>query len=265
MSLLAAGQAACLAGRLPSPAGAGVSPAHAELRNAPEESVNPKDGYALVRIPAGSFLMGSPGAEGNLNEHPVHEVYLGDYSIGKYEVTVAQFTRYCRETGRAAPDQMGHGDADPVVNVTWPDAAAYCEWAGMRLPTEAEWEKAARGGSATTYWWGDVATHDMANYTGKGGRDAWDDVSPVGRFPANRYGLHDTAGNVWEWCLDLYGADYYAGSPFRNPGGPGEGPSRVLRGGSWDNPADHLRPAHRGFDEPDYSGSLVGFRCARPE
>ncbi len=227
--------------------------------------VNAKDGYALVRVPPGSFRMGSPGAEGYVNEHPGHEVHVDGYFIGKHEVTVAQFTRYCRENRKAAPDQTGRGESDPVTNVTWVDAAAYCEWAGLRLPTEAEWEKAARGGSATTYWWGDVATHDMANYMGKGGRDAWDGVSPVGAFPANAYGLYDTAGNVWEWCLDRYGEDYYANSPSRNPQGPADGRFRVLRGGSWDSPADFMRPAHRGFDETDYSSSLLGFRCAKPD
>ena len=250
-SILVLVQAACAAGRLPAPIVA--------------ETVNPKDGSALVRIPAGAFRMGSPGAEGNLNEHPAHEVDLDAYYIGKYEVTVAQFARYCRENGREAPGQAGHGERAPVVNVTWTDAEAYCGWAGLRLPTEAEWEKAARGGSAASYWWGDVATHDMANYTGRGGRDSWDDVSPAGSFPANPYGVHDTAGNVWEWCLDRYAADYYAGSPPHNPRGPAEGQSRVLRGGSWDSPADFIRPAYRGFDAPDYSSSLLGFRCARPE
>jgi formylglycine-generating enzyme required for sulfatase activity len=209
--------------------------------------------------------MGSPEAEGNLNEHPRHRVHLGAFWISSREVTVAQYERFARETGRALPRQMGHGPQDPVVNVTWWDGDAYCRWAGMRLPTEAQWEKAARGGAVTTYWWGDVATHDLANYTGLGGRDVWDDVSPVGSFPANRYGVHDTAGNVWEWCEDRYGEDFYAASPGRDPVGPAEGDARVLRGGSWDSPADFMRPAYRGFDAPDYSSTLLGFRCALPE
>jgi len=224
--------------------------------------VNPKDGYELVWIPAGEFPMGSPEGEGNDNEHPRRKVYLDDYAIGKHEVTVGRFRGYCRENGKTVPDQMGHGDTDPVINVSWEDAAAYCGWAGLRLPTEAEWEKAARGGTVTTYWWGDVPSRNKANYTGKSGKDVWDDVSPVGSFPPNPYGLYDTAGNVWEWVSDRYGAEYYGQGPHRNPQGPKTGESRVMRGGCWDSPADFLRSAHRDWDAPGYSSTLLGFRCA---
>ncbi len=230
--------------------------------DAPKSTVNPKDGYELVYIPAGEFRMGSPEGEGNDNEHPRHGVYLDGYHIGKDEVTVGRFRRYCRDNGKTMPDQMGHGDTDPVIDVTWEDAVAYCGWAGLRLPTEAEWEKAARGGTGTTYWWGDVPSHNQANYTGKAGKDAWDDVSPVGSFPPNPFGLHDTAGNVWEWVSDRYGAEYYAHSPRRNPQGPETGDSRVMRGGCWDSPADFIRPAQRDWDAPGYSSTLLGFRCA---
>lgn len=252
--LLFPSPAACVAGNTASPAGEASDPR--------TEIVNPKDGYRLVRIPAGDFLMGSPDGEGNDNEHPRHKVFLDGYSIGKYEVTVGQYRRYRRENGGPMPDQMGHGDADPVIDVTWENAAAYCAWAGLRLPTEAEWEKAARGGTATTYWWGDVPSHNRANYTGKAGKDVWDDASPVGSFPPNPFGLHDTAGNVWEWVADRYGTAYYAESPDRNPKGPETGESRVMRGGCWDSPADFLRSAHRDWDAPGYSSTLLGFRCA---
>ncbi len=223
---------------------------------------DPKDGDELVFIPAGEFLMGSPDGEGSEYEHPRHKVFLDGYSIGKHEVTVGRFKRYCRDNRQPMPDQLGHDDAAPVINVSWEDAAAYCTWAGLRLPTEAEWEKAARGGTSTTYWWGDVPSHNKANYTGKAGLDQWDDVSPVGSFPPNPYGLYDTAGNVWEWVHDWYGADYYKKTPYRNPEGPQTGESRVLRGGSWDSPADFLRPAQRDWDAPSYSSTLLGFRCA---
>lgn len=228
----------------------------------PKVISNHKDGYELVYIPAGEFPMGTPDSEGNDNEHPRHKVSLDGFYMGKHEVTVGRFKRFCLDNGREMPDQMGHADADPVINVTWDDAAAYCEWAGLRLPTEAEWEKGARGGTATTFWWGDVASHNMANYTGRSGRDTWDDVSPVGSFPPNPYGLHDTAGNVWEWCSDWYSEVYYGNSPYKNPKGPETGESRVLRGGCWDSPADYIRPSKRAFDAPSYSSTLLGFRCA---
>lgn len=219
-------------------------------------------GYDLIYIPEGRFWMGSVDGAGYENEHPRHEVYLDGYYFGKTEVTVGQYRRFCRETGRELFDQGDHGDTAPVVYVTWNDATAFCSWAGLRLPTEAEWEKAARGGSTATFWWGDVASHNSANYTGISGADTWDDVSPVGSFPPNPFGAYDTAGNVWEWVNDRYGSDYYKGSPDTNPAGPREGKNRVLRGGSWDGPSDFMRPARRAFDYPDYESDLLGFRCA---
>ena len=244
--------AGCGAGRHLSPGTPGVAGSR----------VNPKDGYELVCLPPGEFRMGSPDGQGYDYEHPRHQVFLDGYCIGKYEVTVGQFRRYAKEKGTEMADQMGHGDDAPVIGVTWNDAVGYCGWAGLRLPTEAEWERAARGGTGTTYWWGDVASHERANYTGTAGRDRWDDVSPAGSFPPNPYGLYDTAGNVWEWVQDRYGADYYAKSPARNPKGPDHGDSRVLRGGSWDSPSDFLRSAQRDWDSPSHSSNLLGFRCA---
>lgn len=241
------------------------------------EIVNAKDGSRLVFIPAGEFRMGSPdGAwgpeldEAGDDEKPLHTVVIEAFYMGKFEVTVAQYTRFSQETRRplheqpslSGPDHpnplksLADGPALPVVNVSWFDAEAYCSWAGLRLPTEAEWEKAAGGGADTRFWWGDETSHDRANYDSAG-------MTTVGSYPGNTYGLHDTAGNVWEWCADWYDDKYYAGSPERNPQGPPTGTTRVHRGGSWSNYPYYIRPAIRYCSAPERWSKLIGFRCAR--
>jgi len=244
--------------------------------DAPRERTNPKDGTVLVFIPAGDFWMGTgddtpfpEGSEPNEDEKPRHKVWLDGFWIGKDEVTVAQYQRFCKETGRVMRDQPSPAGPDhpnplasarggpdhPVVNVTWGDAKAYCDWAGLRLPTEAEWEKAAQGGASSRFWWGDTASHDRANYDSEG-------TTPVGSFPPNRYGLRDTAGNVWELVGDWYSETYYRESPYRNPQGPEKGANRVHRGGSWSNYPYYLRWAIRYSSAPDRWSKLIGFRCA---
>jgi formylglycine-generating enzyme required for sulfatase activity/tRNA A-37 threonylcarbamoyl transferase component Bud32 len=257
---------------------------------------NPKDGYELVYIPAGEFMMGSPDKEGDSNEHPRHKVYLDGYYIGKYEVTNAQFKRFIDSTGYVTDaERKGEGyglmskDGSelgwvegldwrsprypgdsidkmmdyPVTQISWNDAKAYADWAGLRLPTEAQWEKAARGGTNTRYWWVGGASHDYANCYGTGGKDQWDKTCPVGSFPANGYGLYDTAGNVCEWCSDWYGKAYYGKNYVRNPKGPSQAESRVVRGGSWLNSPASMRSACRIKRTPGYSSVDIGFRCAR--
>jgi iron(II)-dependent oxidoreductase len=208
------------------------------------------------------------------NEQPVHQVHLDAFYIGKHPVTNSQYARFVQETGhripslddpRAAQDNWdgeqrtypsGRGDY-PVVVVSWHDASAYCAWAGGRLPTEAEWEKAARGGvEAKLYPWGDTIDPSRANYDNPAG------TTPVGSYPPNGYRLYDLAGNVWEWVADWYEAKYYAVSPEMNPTGPVHGSVRVLRGGASLLFAQFCRVAYRFRNGPDFRFPLIGFRLA---
>ena len=237
---------------------------------------------SMVRIPAGTAVLGSAEDDDGLiflNETPRHVVYLDAYEIDATPVTNADWARYCRETGARLPKYWGRKDFDgpdqPVVGVTWEEACAYARWAGKRLPTEAEWERAARGTLVgARYPWGDEdPTPDHANFD-----RIRTHTTPVRRFPPNTIGLYDMAGNVWEWCADWYQSDAYA--VFRpydpsipeseqlteaavNPTGPATGSRRVVRGGSWGNFAGMIRCAYRGFLAPDARELFVGFRCVR--
>ncbi|MFH2069617.1 MAG: formylglycine-generating enzyme family protein [Elusimicrobiota bacterium] len=229
----------------------------------------------MVLIPAGEFTMGSESGESD--EKPPHKVYLDAYYIDKYEVTFEQYDKFCEATGRKKPSHSGWGRGNrPVIDVNWNDAMAYAKWAEKRLPTEAEWEKAARAGSNTKYCFGDGES-ELGNY-------AWYDKNsggkthPVGSKKPNQYGIYDMHGNVWEWCADWYDKNYYsvvAGTvPAKNPKGPDSGEYRVLRGGSWYIDANFCRSAIRVRGWPhsrgDYEGYFRdywddcwrGFRCA---
>ena len=231
--------------------------------------INPKDGAELILIPAGEFLMGSAAADNQASptEKPQHTVYLDAYYIYKNEVTVAQYRQFCIATGHAMPEapQWGLLDDHPVVNVSWDDASAYAQWAGVCLPTEAQWEKAARGGDGRVFPWGN--TWDAGKCSNSVGDLNPGKTSPVGSFVAGAspYGVQDMAGNVWQWCEDWYDEKYYQNTPARNPIGPDTGMGRVLRGGCWgyDNPG-YLRAAYRGGCDPTHWGYVdgVGFRCA---
>ena len=219
--------------------------------------------------------MGDALNEGSPDERPQHRVYLDAFYMDQYEVTNAQYKAFCDTTVRSYPPDPGFGGdytSDyfrnkpdyPVVNVSWEDAAAYAQWAGKRLPTEAEWEKAARGGlEGKRYPWGDAISHDDANYSGTGGQDQWTYTSSVGSFPPNGYGLYDMEGNVWEWCTDWYDENYYSQSQIWNPTGSTTGSYRVLRGGSWNNDPNYVRVAYRGGIAPTFWYYGIGFRCAK--
>lgn len=253
----------------------------------------PETRVDMVKIPAGIFGMGSYSGEGFTNELPYHPVYLDSFYIDVYEVTNIDYVQFLNAgendhhyhplmsddqfcgifkypNGRYA---VTPGREDyPVTNVTWEDAAAYAKWCGKRLPTEAEWEKAARGNLAgKKYPFGNYITREEANFFGIKSADRWDYVSPVGSFEPNGYGLYDMSGNVWEWVQDYYNANFYISDTTYNPvNEPKEDHSntyRIIRGGSWadDNEKDsNLRVESRGpnYPIPENWAIRIGFRCA---
>jgi formylglycine-generating enzyme len=225
---------------------------------------SPKD---MTLIPAGYFNFGSN--YGLDDEYPVVNVWVDSFYIDNKEVTNREYKIFCDSTKTPYPVNPPWDTAyfsrrpeNPVINVTWDDAATYAKWAGKRLPTEAEWEKAARGGTDTKYFCGDSISGNDANYLGKQGADKWKHTSPVGSFPPNKFGLYDMTGNVWEWCNDFYLKEYYFTISAPNPTGPRTGSLRVIRGGSWDSTPEYLRVSLRGKNNPRLKNSNVGFRCA---
>jgi formylglycine-generating enzyme required for sulfatase activity len=224
----------------------------------------------MVLIPGGTFIMGSD--EGDNDEGPPHQVTVRDFSIDKTEVTNSHFARFLSDgngsyyvssmkivkNGKGYRAQPGY-ENHPVVYVSWYGAKRYCSWAGKRLPTEAEWEKAARGTNGRTYPWGERIDSTKANYSNGG-------TTPVGSYPAgvSPYGVYDMVGNVWEWVADRYRDTYYSSSPSYDPQGPYWGPYHVLRGGSWNSTPEALRTTFRHINHrsKDVVGN-VGFRCAR--
>lgn len=229
------------------------------------------DDAPMAVIPAGQFWMGRDGTEALEDERPRHQAWLDAYSMDVYEVTTARYAKFLSATGRQPPlfweqvDLSVHGDR-PVVGVSWPDAEAYCRWEGKRLPTEAEWEKAARGTDERRYPWGNQPPKaDLANYA-LGARFSYGQVlMPVVRYEKGKspFGLYNLAGNVWEWVQDWYEGDYYERSPERNPQGPEQGQFKVLRGGSWSELPKYLLTYGRFKLPPNTRNSYTGFRCAK--
>lgn len=238
------------------------------------ESIQGGDARDMVLIPSGSFTMGG-GIDGAIDEQPQRVIYLDAFYMDKYEVTNADYARFTNMLKRKPPvipvfeDDVSllKGEKQPVVGVAWVDAFAYCRWAGNRLPTEAEWEKAARGEDGTKWPWGDEFDARLVN--GRNEEDGFTYSSPVGSFEAGRspYGLYDMAGNVSEWVSDWYDQFYYKDAPFKNPTGPDDpGIIKVLsyRGGSYNSSRHDLRASKRfGGAHPERGESTVGIRCAR--
>jgi formylglycine-generating enzyme required for sulfatase activity len=231
----------------------------------------------MVGIPSGTFPMGGTIDEGDADEQPQHPVNLTTYFIDKCEVSNRQYRKFCDLTHRAYPQDPGFPNMPdyirgfpnyPVVNVTWNDAVAYCAWAGKRLPTEAEWEKAARGPEWSKYPWGNsirsAAGKHVANYNpGDFQGDGYERTSPVDSFAsgASPYGSLNMGGNVWEWCSDWYDDGYYRVSPRDNPQGPRSGAQRVYRGGGWFTGSRQMRCSERSSAPPERYLHYLGFRC----
>lgn len=227
-----------------------------------------KDGAPMVLVPAGTFMMGSDEYD---DEKPVHRVYLDAYFIDQYELTTTRYAKFLAETNYQKPygwhevNLASHGN-HPVIGVMWHHANVYCRWAGKRLPTEAEWEKAARGTDGRTYPWGnDVPNSRHANFN-KGAWTGYTTLTSVKNHVAGKspYGAYDMAGNVWEWVSDWYDEDYYKSAQKQNSKGPPSGEYRVIRGGSWTNDPENLRSANRlKVLTPDWYNFGIGVRCAQ--
>lgn len=254
---------------------------HEAGRRFSSPAVNPRDELQYVWVPAISFMMGCvpDDSDCDYDEKPRHLISLTrGYWIGQTEVTVEAYQHFASAAGIGMPegpvfDANWHNRNRPIVNVSWNEANGYCEWAGARLPTEAEWERAARSNrDGVRYPWGNPINHENANYGtddgSKGlalGRDRWEFTSPVASFDPNGLGLYDVSGNAMEWVKDLYADKYYAGTPSVDPRGPTTGTERVLKGGSWFNGPRYQRVSFRIKAEPGKRLSYVGFRCATDE
>lgn len=237
-------------------------------------------GVPMVLVPAGPFVMGTEGRA--RNERPAHTVTLDEYYIDQFEVSFAKFAEFLNAMGNQFegnahwvevndPDLRIHlvdgvwkvdpgFENYPMVEMTWFGARAFCAWRGGRLPSEAEWEKAARGPDGRTFPWGEEISCEQANYAG-----CVYDALPVDSLPAGAspYGAYQMAGNVMEWVADWYDIDYYANSPAENPPGPESGDFRILRGGTWLHAAGNVRTTYRFPKLPVLTYKTVGFRCAR--
>jgi formylglycine-generating enzyme required for sulfatase activity len=229
----------------------------------------------MVFVPGGEFLRGRSHKlpdDGQKwwpvllqDDQPARPIKIEPFCLDKHEVTIAEYSTFVSSTKHRAPYNWPDGQPPggkeklPVTGVSWHDAAAYCSWAGKRLPTEAEWERAARGaGEGAKYPWGERdATKQDARF------DTVEGPVPVGQFPPNYFGLFDMSGNVWEWCADWYEKDYYAKAEAVNPKGPSCGMYRVLRGGSWADEPKYLTCAYRSWARPNERGPNIGLRCAK--
>ena len=226
-----------------------------DLTEIENEKPSPID-FEWVDIPAGEFMMGSNVSE---DEKPVRQVKITKgFKMSKFLVTFQQYDAFCEATGRELANDRGWGRGSrPAVSVRYTDALEFCKWAGVRLPTEAEWEYACRAGSNTVYYWGDKMEDDYCWYD----ENAMSKTHPVGKKMPNKWGLYDMIGNVWEWCADWYGP--YRPEETSNPAGPSTGEERVARGGSWMDNEKSCRAANRSSFKPTSKRVWVGFRVCR--
>ena len=223
----------------------------------------------MILIPEGIFSRGSDS--GGFDEKPMQEIYLHAFYVDKYEVSVEAYNKYRKVAKYVEPSvPFFQGDSEvmkipshAVVGVSWHDAVNYCTWAGKRLLTEAEWEKAARGTHGLKFPWGNKLLPKRANLAGTGDGHAY--MSPVGSYPMGRsvYGVYDMAGNVSEWVDDFYDQFYYKSAPMMNPTGPENRKNRVFRGGSWDARSVDIRTSKRFAASPGRKDGILGFRCGR--
>jgi len=249
-----------------------------------QDEIIGRDGARMALVPAGDFIMGENQPSGiasilrgflpyeaNEDQAPQRKIYLDVFYMDTYEVTTSRYAKFLHATKRKSPAHWSdfrlseHGDR-PVIGVSWYDADAYCKWIGKRLPSEAEWEKAARGTDGRKYPWGNrTPSRVFARYDWGAEDEDWkgyDMLSPAGNYAFGRspYDLYDMAGNAWEWVADYYDKDYYKTGPVKNPKGPKTGAERVIRGGSWSGPAYPV--SFRSYDKPEKKRSNLGFRCA---
>jgi formylglycine-generating enzyme required for sulfatase activity len=242
------------------------------------------NGMDMVFIKGGCFEMGDSVGDGDANERPVHEVCVGDFSIGKYDVTNAEFRQFRPNHNSGKYDGLTlNDDRQPAVNISWEDAQAFAKWLSRktgqtyRLPTEAEWEYAALAGSKTNRYWGNIPEDtckyaNVADATAKKRWSRWtyfncDDgfavSAPVGSFKPNAYGLYDMLGNVWQWTEDVYNSEAYNRLPKNNPVYEGSGEYRVMRGGGWSNGPLGVRVSHRVGLTPAFGHHALGFRLVK--
>ncbi|PID89779.1 MAG: hypothetical protein CSA05_00540 [Bacteroidia bacterium] len=223
----------------------------------------------MVFVKGGEFIMGNN--DGDDDEKPAHQVFLNDYYIGQYEVTMGEFENFCSATGREPVRKESWSRANhPAIYVTWDMAVEYCKWLSKetgkkyRLPTEAEWEYAARGGEKSQgyKYSGNNDIDEVAWYQGSIPEDG---TQPVGSLKPNELGIYDMSGNVWEWCSDIYQKDYYTKSDKKNPKGAKRGNWRIVRGGSWAGKARQARVTYRQSNLPVNSGFNDGFRVVMTE
>ena len=249
-----------------------------------QSSVSSERPEDMVLIPAGDFIMGTDSEQANADQKPAHQVYLEAFYIDKHEVTNAQYEEFILAGGYKSKklwtregwdfiqdnhiqtpwnyrqNKISTEPDHPVIGVSWHEADAYAKWSGKRLPTEAEWEKAAKGTEGRVYPWGNEMDFSKLSYFPHVTK-----IQSVGNFPggASSYGVLDMAGSVWEWCADRYSESYYDRPPRTNPKGPSNGEYRVLRGGAWDSIRRQLQCTYRYYEKENYQNYTIGFRCAK--